>query len=87
MAHDLTALLAPHGVARSTTVARRVDRHTIGSWVATGRLLRPYRGDLVLPDKADEWTTRALAAVLATDGVLSHASALTVWRVVPESLL
>ena len=86
MAHDLDALLSPHGVARSTTLARRVDRHTIGSWVAAGRLLRPYRGVLVLPERADEWTTRALAAVLATDGVLSHASALTVWRLAPESL-
>jgi hypothetical protein len=85
VAHDIAALLGPHGVARSTAVARLVDRHTIGSWVAAGSLLRPYRGVLVLPDKADEWTTCALAAALATKGVLSHASALTVWRVAPES--
>jgi very-short-patch-repair endonuclease len=49
-------------------------------------LLRPYRGVLVLPESADAWTTRALAAVLATDGVLSHTSALAVWRAAPEVL-
>jgi hypothetical protein len=84
--HDLAALLAPHGVARSADLTRTVDRHTVGSWLATGRLVRPHRGVLVHPERADDWTTRALAAVLATDGVLSHVSALTVWRVAPEIL-
>src|SRR4051812_31635742 len=32
----------------------------------------------------DGWRTRALAAVHATDGVLSHTSALTVWRLAPQ---
>ncbi|MDP9428611.1 MAG: hypothetical protein M3Q47_06900 [Actinomycetota bacterium] len=32
----------------------------------------------------DEWRTRALAAVYGTDGVFSHTSALTVWRVAAE---
>lgn len=78
--HDVAALVGPDGVARIRDLARRVDRHTIGRWVAGGRLLRPFPGVVVLPLRADEWRTRALAAVYATDGVLSHTSALTVWR-------
>ena len=86
VAHDLAALLGPSGVARSADLVRRVDRHSIAAWVAAGRLLRPHRGVLVLPARADEWETRALAAVAATGGTLSHTSALAVWRVGPELL-
>jgi hypothetical protein len=85
VAHDLTALLGSHGVARAGDLARLVDRHTIGGWVSAGRLLRPYPGVLVLPDRSTEWRTRAIAAVLGTRGVLSHTSALTVWRLAPAA--
>ena len=84
MAHDLVALLGPDGVARTADLGREVDRHSIGGWVAARRLLRPYPGVVVLPERMDEWRTRALAAVYGTDGVLSHTSALTVWRVAVE---
>ena len=85
MAHDLAALLGPDGVARAADLAGRVDRHTVGEWVARGRLLRPYPGVLVLPARASEWRTRALAALFATDGRLSHSSALAVWRLAAEA--
>ncbi|MGY1820903.1 DUF559 domain-containing protein [Geodermatophilus sp. SYSU D00079] len=81
MPRDLTALLAPYGVVRAVDLTGHVDRHTVGRWVAAGRLLRPYRGVVALPGSWDEWPTRALGAVLATGGTLSHGSALTVWRV------
>jgi very-short-patch-repair endonuclease len=84
VAHDLPALLGPHGVARVSDLAGRVDRHTVGRWVADRRLLRPYRGVVAWPPAWEDWQTRALAAVLATDGTLSHVSALRVWRVVSE---
>lgn len=83
MAYDLAALLGPYGVARTDELARTVDPHTVGSWVAAGRLLRPHPGVVVLPEAFDQWPTRALAAVLATRGVLSHTSALSAWRVLP----
>lgn len=83
MAHDIAALLGRYGVARTADLADRVDRHTVGRWVRAGRLERPHPGVLVLPERAGEWRVRALAAVLATDGVLSHASALTVWGLAP----
>ena len=84
MAHDLAALLGPYGVTRAVDLAARVDRHSISAWVGRKRLLRPYPGVLVLPDLWAEWATRALAAVFATDGVLSHQSALGAWLVLPK---
>ena len=78
--HDLVALLGPDGVARTADVARVVDRHSIGVRVAAGRLIRPYPGVVVVPERMAEWRTRALAAVFGTGGVLSHTSALAVWR-------
>lgn len=85
MAHDLHTLLGPDGVLRSADLVRRVDRHTVARWVRQGRLLRPHPGVLVLPERSDDWRTRALAGVLATDGALSHWSALALWRRGPAS--
>ncbi|MGY1743961.1 DUF559 domain-containing protein [Blastococcus sp. SYSU D00695] len=85
MAHDLPTLLGPLGVAHTAQLTGRVDRHTLASWVRTGRLLRPHRGVLVLPDRWDSWETRAVAAQLATDGVLCSVSALTAWRLAPAT--
>jgi very-short-patch-repair endonuclease len=85
VAHDLVALLGPDGLARTVDLAARVDRHTIAGWVRCGRLLRPHPGVVVLPERWDEWATRALAAVLATNGTLSHTSALSVWLVIPKA--
>ncbi|MCA0143947.1 DUF559 domain-containing protein [Blastococcus sp. LR1] len=84
MSHDPAALLGPDGVARTSDLVNRVDRHTISSWVARGRLLRPFPGVVVLPDAWPDWHCRALAAVFATDGVLSHGSALGLWRLAPR---
>jgi very-short-patch-repair endonuclease len=80
VAHDLHTLLGPDGVARTGDVTSRVDRHTVATWVKRGRLLRPHPGVVVLPERFEEWHTRVLAAVLATDGTLSHTTALAVWR-------
>jgi very-short-patch-repair endonuclease len=85
VAHDLGRLLGSFGVAAAGDVTRAVDRHTVGAWVASGRLLRPYPGVLVLPERSADWRTRAIAAALGTRGVLSHTSALTVWRLAPAS--
>ncbi len=81
VARNLLDLLGPHGVARAGDLVGRVDRHTLGRWVADGRLLRPHRGVLAVPERWDRWQTRVLAGVLATDGTVSHTSALAVWRV------
>lgn len=84
MAHDLTQLLGPEGVAATASLVGRVDRHTIDGWVARHRLLRPYPGVVVLPERAHEWDARVFAALYATRGTLSHTTALAVWRVVPR---
>jgi very-short-patch-repair endonuclease len=80
MAHDLILLLGPAGVVRAQDLVRCVDRHTVARWVRRGLLLRPHPGVLALPERFDDWRTRALAGVLASDGALSHWSALALWR-------
>jgi Protein of unknown function (DUF559) len=83
--HDVVRLLGPIGTATSAALLEQVDPHTLGRWVRQGLLLRPYPGVLLLAERRDDWRTRALAAVLATGGVLSHRTALSVWRVLPPA--
>jgi len=85
VAHDLEALLGHDGAIRTRDLLTHVDRHTVARWVRTGRLLRPHPGVVVLPERVDEWHTRALAGVLATSGALSHVSALALWRLAPKA--
>ncbi|MGY1619867.1 DUF559 domain-containing protein [Geodermatophilus sp. SYSU D00691] len=85
MAHDLVALVGRDGAVRTRDLLTRVDRHSVARWVRTGRLLRPHPGVVVIPERFDEWHTRALAGVLATGGAVSHASALALWRVAPKA--
>jgi very-short-patch-repair endonuclease len=84
VAHDIEALLGVTGVARVRDLARLVDRHTVGDWVRNGRLTRLHPGVVALAERSTEWSVRALAAVLACDGLLSHVSALAAWRLAPE---
>lgn len=84
MAHDLNALLGPDGVIRRADLAGRVDRHTLTRWLAQERLVQPHPGVLALPERFEEWRTRAIAGVLATRGVLSHRTALAAWRLAPK---
>jgi hypothetical protein len=83
--HDITRLVGPAGTTTAASLLRSVDADTVGRWVQQGRLLRPYPGVLVLPERRHDWRTSASAAVLATGGVLSHRTALTVWRVLPPA--
>jgi hypothetical protein len=84
MVRDLAGLLGPFGVARTSDLTGRVDRHTVSRGVAAGRLLRPHPGVVAIAACWEDWRTRALGGVLATDGTLSHTSALAVWRVLGE---
>ncbi len=84
MAHDLAALLGPDGVVRRSDLAGRVDRHTVARWLAQERLLQPHPGVLALPERFEQWRTRAVAGLLATRGAVSHRSALAVWRLAPK---
>ncbi|MCZ2815654.1 DUF559 domain-containing protein [Modestobacter sp. VKM Ac-2984] len=85
MVVDLRALLGPDGVARISDLAGRSGSTSVSRWIAGGRLLRPLPHVVVLPECAERWRTRALAAVLSTGGALSHASALTAHGLGPEA--
>ena len=83
MAHDLAALIGPDGWITWESLTDRVDRKTIARWVGSGHLQRLHPGVYVLPAAARNWRSRVEAAVCATDGVVSHRSALALWGLAP----
>ncbi|GAB3355594.1 DUF559 domain-containing protein [Modestobacter lapidis] len=85
MAVDLRGVMGPDGVRRIADLAGRTSSTSVSRWVAAGRLVRPLPHVVVLPECAEVWRTRAMAAVLSTDGVLSHHTALSTWRLAPEA--
>ena len=85
VAVDLRESLGPDGVGRIADLASCTSSSSVTRWIAAGRLLRPMPHVVVLPEDADRWRTRALAAVLSTGGVLSHHSALSVHGLAAEA--
>ena len=86
MAHDLAALIGPDGWITWECLTDRVDRKTIARWVGSGTLQRLHPGVYVLPAAARNWRSRLEAAVCATDGVVSHRSALALWGLAPPGV-
>jgi len=80
VAHDVDDLVGPDGWTTWESLAARVDRKTIGRWVDSGRLHRLHPGVYALPAASRVWRTRLEAAVHATQGVISHRSALALWE-------
>lgn len=80
MARDVDALVGPDGWTTWESLSARVDRKTIARWVQTGLLQRLHPGIYALPAASRAWRSRLEAAVHATDGVISHRSALALWH-------
>jgi very-short-patch-repair endonuclease len=80
MAHDLDALVGPDGWTTWESLTARVDRKTVARWVDSGHLHRLQPGVYALPSASRVWRSRLEAAVHATDGVISHRSALALWE-------
>ncbi|MQA33599.1 DUF559 domain-containing protein [Modestobacter roseus] len=85
MAVDLRGVMGTDGVRRIDDLVGRTSSTSVSRWVAQGRLIRPLPHVVVLPECADRWRTRAVAAVLSTGGVLSHHTALSTWQLAPEA--
>lgn len=85
MAHDVEALVGPDGWIGWGALTDRVDRKTIASRVGTGRLERIQPGVYALPAPTGDRRVRLEAAVLTSRGLLSHRTALELWRLVPPS--
>ena len=83
MAHDLAALIGPDGWITWESLTARVDRKTVARWVGSGHLQRLHPGVYALPSTARDWRRRVEAAASATDGVVSHRSALALWGLAP----
>jgi very-short-patch-repair endonuclease len=76
---DLRSILGADGAMRIPDLVARTGSTSVSRWVREGRLLKVLPHVVVLPEDAGRWRTRAVAAVLATRGVLSHRSALALW--------
>lgn len=80
MAHDVHALVGPDGWTTWESLIARVDRKTIARWVDAGHLHRLHPGIYALPAASRVWRSRLEAAAQATQGVISHRSALALWQ-------
>ncbi|HLT12099.1 MAG TPA: hypothetical protein VK028_15065 [Micromonosporaceae bacterium] len=85
----LQRLLDAHcGVVAWSAACRELTRGTVEWAVRTGAVLRPYSGVIVDPAGWDQAETRWRAALVVAgpSAVLSHLTALAVWRLpVPEA--
>ncbi|MBA3410498.1 MAG: DUF559 domain-containing protein [Geodermatophilaceae bacterium] len=84
MAHDLEILLAGSGASRITDLTTWVSQRSVRTWLGQGRLVRLHPGVIALGRRRDDWLVRAHAAVLYTNGVLSHSTALALWGVIAQ---
>ncbi|MGY1857943.1 DUF559 domain-containing protein [Modestobacter sp. SYSU DS0290] len=83
MTWDVEAVVGPLGWATREELVRRVHRGTVDAWVAAGKLVRLEPGVFATPTAAGHWRTRVAAAALTRRAVVSHASALALWDLVP----
>lgn len=84
MAIDVAAAVGGDGWVTVADLLTRVSRRTIGSWVATGKLVRLRPGILALPTVASHWRVRVAAALEGRKAVASHATALALWDLLPH---
>lgn len=85
MALDVPSVIGPDGWASSSALAARLNRNTVGAWTAAGKLVRLEKGVYATGGSAADWRIRVEAAVRSRRGVASHATALSLWGLLPPS--
>ncbi len=70
------------GWITAAELQQQVSARTIGTWVATGKLVLLRPRFYALPAAAHGWRTRLAAALARGDGVASHATALALWGLI-----
>lgn len=85
MARDVDALMGPEGWATRSDLVQRVNKGTVDAWVADGKLVRLAPGVFATPQAAGRWRTKVAAAARTRRAVVSHASALALWGLLPPS--
>jgi hypothetical protein len=73
--HRLADLM-PKGLIRRADLAAATSSRSVKRWLHAGDLVRLQPGVVGLPERADDWLVRALAATSWAGGPLSHVSAL-----------
>jgi len=72
-------------VTHAQLLAAGIGARTIKSWASNGRLHRVYRGVYLVGHSVMPPLGHEMAAVLATNGVLSHGSAAALWQLTGPS--
>jgi very-short-patch-repair endonuclease/predicted transcriptional regulator of viral defense system len=78
----VAAVVGEPGWITSAELQQQVSARTIGTWVATGKLVLLRPGVYALPPVADGWRARLAAALTRGNGVASHVTALALWELV-----
>ncbi len=81
--HDLAALL-PDGIIGRPALCAATSSTSVKRWLRDSDLVLMQPGVVALPERADEWSVRARAAVEWSGAPLSHLSALRAARLIED---
>ena len=84
--HDLDALVRHRGTLPVTDLVAQTSARSVGRWLAAGALVRLHPGWLTLPELAEDWRVRAVAATGYSGGQLSHRTALVAHRLLAPDI-
>jgi very-short-patch-repair endonuclease len=82
VARDVVDVVGEAGWVTGEDLFQRVSPRTVGTWLASGRLVRLRPGVFAVPSSADHWRTRLAAALEGRQAVASHVTALALWELV-----
>lgn len=82
MAHDVATVVGRSGWITGPELLDQVSRRTVGTWVASGQLIRLQPGVFALPAAAGDWRIRVAAVLQHREAVASHSTALALWELV-----
>lgn len=82
MAFDVPEVVGAEGWTSASALTAQLNRNTVGAWTNAGKLVRLEKG-IYAAGVAPEWRIRVEAAVRSRNGVASHATALSLWGLIP----
>ena len=83
MLRDVNDVVGPDGWVTYERLTSKVSRNTVTAWLRTGRLVRVDKGVYATAPVAADWRLRVAAALRSRQAVVSHATALALWGLLP----
>jgi very-short-patch-repair endonuclease/predicted transcriptional regulator of viral defense system len=85
VSHDVSEVVGSEGWINWQALTARINRKTVADWTKAGKLVRLQSGLYATSSSAMDWRVRVEAAVRSRRGVASHATALALWGLVPQT--